>query len=432
MHLPALHFGPFNAEASWRDLALASLPEVKDSQAQRIVAAMDELQLVLCAEGDVLLTAAPLQPGHREHAASLGLCFTHATLPRDGEALPEDVAARLRGARPSPWAVVPGLEAVCARLGVAWDLPGVEVVRRVNSKSFSHALATALGLHGAGRLVRSVGELEDEARRLLAEGPCLVKDPFGVSGKGAQALRAGAELERLAAYLGRQVEAGKRVELLVQPLHDRAVDFSCHFEVGGTGLAHLYGAQLMDNDGLAFSAVRPAPPELMALLEREGYWRTMEDIARALAREGYHGPVCVDSMRLRGGAFVPLLEINARKSMGLLNHRLSAWAGRGLRSHLGQVGLTLRSRVSFEALLEALRRDGLLYDGEREGLLPLGGGTVVANLPLLDEAPGRGAVRGRLYVAALVRDGAGAARLHEALVPCLASLGVEVTGRRHA
>jgi hypothetical protein len=429
--MPTLYLGPFNAEAAWREPDLASLPEVKDSQAQRIIAALDELQFVFCEEGDVLLTASPLCSGHREYVEALGFRFAHAVLPGDGEALPESVSARLVGARPSPYAVVPGLEAVCRRLGVVWECPPIEVVQKVNSKSYSHGLALALGLFGAGRRVCSVAELREEVHRLLSQGPCLVKDPFGVSGKGALLLRGGGELERLALYLERQVAAGRRVELLVQPLYDKAEDFSCHFEVDGTGLRHLYGAQLMDNEGLAFSSVRPVPAGLSALLEREGYWRTMEQVARALAREGYRGPVCVDSMRLRDGTLVPLLEINARKSMGLLNHRLNAWVGGGLRSHLGSVNLTLRRRVDFAHLLEALRRDGLLYDGTREGLLPLGGNAVVANLPLLDEASARGSVRGRLYVAALVPDENAAARLHEALVPCLASVGVDVTGRRH-
>jgi len=429
--MPTAYLGSLDAEAKWRDPTLASLPALRDAQAERIVAALDELQFVLCGEGDLLLTASPLQPGHGELAASLGLRFAHATLPREGEALPADVLARLSGARPSPWAVVPGLEAACARLGIAASLPKAEVVQRVNSKSFSHALARSMGLFGAGMLVRSEAELVCEVRRLLADGKCVVKDPFGVSGKGAQVLGAGAELERLAAHLGRQVEAGKRVELLVQPLYERAADFSCHFEVDTGGLASLHGVQAMSNDGLAFSSVGPASPELLAVLERERYWGVMEQVARALASEGYRGPVCVDSMVLRDGTLVPLLEINARKSMGLLNLRLGARVNDGLRSHLGQVGLTLRRQVSFEELLNAMRRDGLLYDGTREGLLPLGGGGLVANLPLLDGAPG-GAVRGRIYVSAMSRDEAGAARLNEALAPCLASLGVQVTRRARA
>jgi hypothetical protein len=420
-----VHFGPFNAEAAWRDPSAASLPEVKDSQAQRIVAVLDELQFALCEDGDVLLTAQEMLPSHREYLASLGFRFAHG---RASESPPPEISSRLAGARPSPYAVVPGLDTLCARWGVTGDLPPVEVVRKVNSKTYSHHLASSLSLFGAGCLVRSLDALSAEGSRLLSQGSFIVKDPFGVSGKGALIIRAQAELDRVLAHLKRQAEAGRFIEFLVQPVYDRVTDFSCHFEVTRAGL-HRYGAQVMDNDGLAFAGVRPAPAELEERLERLGQWRVVEQVARALAADGYHGPVCIDAMLLRNGMLVPLLEINARKSMGLINHHLQERIGNGLRSHLGFLTLALRRRVTLDELLDALRRQGLLYDGARPGLLPLSGNAVMANLTAAEgEALGPG-VRGRLYVAAMALEQAAAARLLDALGPCLEALGVDVPRR---
>ncbi|HEY8209330.1 MAG TPA: hypothetical protein VIG99_17700 [Myxococcaceae bacterium] len=406
--MTTVHFGSFNAEAAWRDPAAASLPEVKDGQAQRIVETLDEVQFALCKEGDVLLTARPMLPSHREYLASLGFRFEHAL---DG---------LWPGAQPAPYAVVRGVEEICIRHGLAGDLPPVEVARKVNSKVYSHHLASALELFGAGDVVSSVEELSTSP---LAGEPCILKDPFGVSGKGAIVVRARSELDRVLAHLQRQREAGRFIEFLLQPLHDRATDFSCHFEIDAEGWRPR-GMQVMENDGLSFSAVRPAPRELQDQLDGLGQWRVMERVARALKDDGYRGPVCVDAMLLRDGTLVPLLEINARKSMGLINLWLQErFGGSGLLSHLSLMNLSFRRAAGFDEVLEALHRAGLLYGGgERPGVLPLSGNAVVANLP--DPR-----ARGRLYVSAMAADQADAVRMLGAVGACLESLGVNVPRR---
>jgi hypothetical protein len=409
-----LYFGPFNAEAAWRDPAAASLPEVKDGQAQRVVEALDEVQFAFCQEGDVLLTAREMIGSHRAYLESLGFHFEHA---RAADPLPPR-------ARASPYAVVPQVEEFCARHGIGGDLPSVKVVRQVNSKAYSHRLATKLSLFGAGRVVGSLDELSAEANALLPRGRLIVKDPFGVSGKGAVVVREQSDLARLLEHLRKQRDAGRFIQLLVQPLYDRVTDFSCHFEVSSAGW-HPLGVQVMDNDGLAFSSVRPAPLELLDTLDARGQWGTMEQVARALAADGYRGPVCVDAMLLRDGTLVPLLEINARKSMGLINLRLQQRAPNGLLSHLSVLNLSFRRVVAFDDLLGALRQRQLLYDGERPGVLPLSGNAVVVNL--LD-GPGLRA-RGRLYASVMAPNRIEASKLLSAVEECLVSLGIDVPRR---
>lgn len=418
--MTTVHFGAFNAEAAWRDPAAASLPEVQDRQAQRVVEAMEEVQFALCAGGDVLLTARGMVPSHREYLASAGFRFEHA---REG---------RWPGASASPYAVVPGVEETCARHELAADLPPVEVARKVNSKVYSHGLAVGLELFGAGEVVRSVEELSASE---LARGPCIVKDPFGVSGRGSLIVRARSELERLLVHLERQRAAERSIELLVQPLYERATDFSCHFEVTRDGWRAI-GVQVMENEGLAFAAVRPAPRELVEWLDARGQWKVMERVAGALARDGYRGPVCVDAMVLRDGTMVPLLEINARKSMGLINLRLQERAGaHGLNSHLSMLGLSFQRAVTFDEVLGALRRDGLLYEGgARPGVLPLSANAMIANLPAAgavsgDTPPNPLRARGRLYLAAMAADQAEANRLIGAVTACLGALGVSAPKR---
>jgi hypothetical protein len=359
---PAVHFGGFDAEPRWRTPGLATLPEVKDSGTERMVAAMAELSWGFAAPGDVVIPS--VDPALAPFAG-----------PGGGDA---------RGGMPSPYAVVPGIHEEAARLGLADGLPDVEVVRRVNSKLYSNQLVVDLGLPGAGRAVASAAELAEAVRAILPDGPALIKDPYGVSGRGSVTVGDDRLCARLVGHVQRQEEAGAQVALLVQPVLARAADFSCHFEVAPAGM-RVRGVQQMDNEGMSFRSVRSPDPALLERLERAGQWRIMAEVAAALRAEGYVGPVCVDGMVLDDGRVVPLLEINARKSMGLLHDGLRARFDLNGPSELCVWSLTLHRAVELGALVR--------FDGAR-GLLPLAAGPLDANL---GDLPRRGVARGRLY-----------------------------------
>ena len=117
----------------------------------------------------------------------------------------------------------------------------------------------------------------------------------------------------------------------------------------------------------------------MSELDRHGYRDILADVGAALADEGYHGPVGVDSMVLDDNTLVPVLEINARRSLGLLallaGHRV---AHTGLTCHLWQLGLTLDPDRGVEDILSVLRETRLLYlGGAQPGVLVVGGGSLL-------------------------------------------------------
>jgi len=387
-----VHFGALDAEARWRE-GPAPLPAVPDSAAERIVAVMEEMLFALCAPGDALLTARPLLAAHRQHLEDAGWRFQ--AFSADDELHP------LRGARAEPYAVTAEVLETCRRLELeAAHLPPVEVAREVGSKLFSNALAASLGLPGVAKVTRDAAGLASEAGALLGHGGCVVKDPLGVSGRGSMVIREEPELRRLVAWLQRRAEP---FELLVQPLFRRAEDFSCHLDTDG----EVVGLQVMENDGLRFGAVRSAPLALRESLERANYFEVMAQVSGALRQRGYRGPACVDSMRLADGSLVPLLEINARRSMGLINLAIAARAG--MPSRLSTRPVRLEREVGVEQVLEALDRAGVLARRGRGGLLLLSGRALAG-----------GGTRGRLCVAAL-----GEAAVPEgAVAGALAPLGI--------
>ncbi|MFC4465766.1 hypothetical protein ACFPH6_14755 [Streptomyces xiangluensis] len=379
------HWGTFDAERWWRPSKLATLPAVAAPRGAAAVAAMDELLAGFCAPGDLLVTRHPVARELLDGLAGCGITFEHhavaAAAPgTDLETVDQLITAdraaleRIGGcAVGRPYAVVPGTAALAGRLGWSDQLPPVAAVAEVNSKSWSNDLVRKLGLPGAGRMVRSVGELADAVADY--GWPAVVKDPYGVSGRDTLEIPTPGVLTAVQRTLRRQSEAGKNVELVVQPKFTVRRDFSGHVEVSRAGGVTVLGVQIMTNQGFRHAGSRPADPAFLGFLETNGYFDVLTEVADAVADAGYWGPVGVDSMILADGTSIPVLEINARRSLGLLSLSLDQQVrGSGLRCHLRQLDLAVPAGLGIGALCAALRRDGYLYRGDsRPGVTVLSG-----------------------------------------------------------
>ncbi|MFC7329745.1 hypothetical protein [Marinactinospora rubrisoli] len=383
-----VHFGTFDAERSWRPPDLAELPgaALRDPGAARSVDTMDELLAAFCSPGDLLVTRHPIADGIRDGLAALGIGFEHH---RTGDADGETVERRLAAAPDTPrlfagydtlepWAVRHDTELLTDRLGRGGELPRTAAVAEVNSKTWSNALVRELGLPGAGRIVRSTEELASAVAELDHE--VVVKDPFGVSGKGTLEVTSPRVLAAVIRTLDRQADRGRRVELLVQRRFDGRRDFSANLHVARDGTWEWTGVQVMTNRGYRNHVVGPAPDDFTAFLRRGGYPDALAAVAGALTRAGYWGPAGVDSMLLTDGTVIPILEINARRSLGLVALTLDARAAEhGLRCHLSQADLKVPPGRGVADIVDGLRRAGALYEcGRRPGALILGGSALAS------------------------------------------------------
>jgi hypothetical protein len=383
-----LHFGSFDAERRWRPGRLARLPSAPAGRADRITSLMDQVLCAGCEPGDVLATARPMSPALLEalYGARLG-CET-ADVPGPDELPVEERLAdpaaapwppRYAELTPAPYAVVPRTRDALAGLGVPASLPDSATVSRVNSKTFSNQLVDELGLFGGSAVARSPGQL----RRLCADlgakdGRVLVKDPYGVSGRDTLVVDRPRIIDTVVRVLERQVDQGNEVELLVQPLFPVAKAFSGHLLIGPAGGIKPLGLQVTANNGFAFAGSAAAPPCLERAADRAGYPELLDAIGKILFTTGYHGPVCVDSLLLEDGRIVPLLEINARTSMGLLNLRLAGRvADRRVRPRLGVRQARLDDDGFTARLLSALHNARLLWPGHGAGIMPLASATLV-------------------------------------------------------
>ncbi|WP_422736005.1 hypothetical protein ACN263_20590 [Micromonospora sp. WMMD729] len=391
----SVHFGSFDAEAAWRPADLAGLPAGPAAAGAR---GMDDLLAAACEPGDLLLTAEPMDETLAETLAAAGIAPRVVPVPGPPGTTVEERLASAGSAGLPPvagwaaayYAVRPDTAEAVRRLGLAGPVPAVDVVARVNSKTWSNDLVREAGLPGAAALATSPAQV----RRLVRDAPgdVVLKDPYGVAGRGALRVTSPRMLDTVVRHLERQTARGARVELLVQHLFDVAASFSTHVALDPAGVLRWWGVQHVDDDGFAYRGSGPLRADHLAALDTDAHSEAIARVGAALAAQGYHGPVCVDGLRLRDGTVVPVLEVNARRSMGLVNLHLDRRARTvGLRSWLRCRSTPVRADGALARLVSALDGAGLLFRGDRPGVLPL------AAHPLTPP-------RGRLFFAVFASD----------------------------
>ncbi|MBW4080651.1 hypothetical protein [Paenibacillus sp. S150] len=441
----AVHCGSFESERYWREADLAVLPSIPDAGAMAIVQAMDEMLFVFCGSGDVLLTRSGMDQAQIDYLHSVGYSFKSNLYPltlEGGEARGRQDALNVfellgsldpgqeidgllsGGAVLEPFAVLPGTRQAARRYKLGPALPDEQTVRTVNTKTYSVAMRDRLSLPNIAQVARSADDLLRQGGALLEKGAFLIKDEYGVSGKGNQPVDTERTLHRIAGYLKSGRNKDKRIQFVLEPLLDRETDFSCQFRIDPAGKISIQSVQQLVNNGFAFGESQSPEPALLERLDRENYYEIMHSIGRELYADGYYGDVCVDSMLLRDGSLAPLVEINARKSMSLIKHGIDRQLNRDdLHTCLIQVPLVYTEEVRYEELLQRLEQTGILFSAEAgEGVLPLSSGTLKPPGPFRSAAHGKG----KLYAALAFRDGEHKKRLALKLDEVLTGTGYTI------
>lgn len=419
----AVYCGSLESERYWREEDLAALPSIPDARALAIVQAMDEMLFVFCGSGDILLTRHGMDQAQYDYLQSLKYSFKTNMNPLTlgaqepdtdqntlnvfellGRLGPGQEPDRLipEGSLLEPFAVLPGTQEAVRRYKLLPGLPDEQTVRTVNTKTYSAAMRDRLSLPNIARIVHSAEELLQSGQELLEKGPFLIKDEYGVSGKGNQLVDSDRMLRRIAGYLESSRNKDKRIRFVLEPLLNRETDFSCQFHIDAEGRISILSVQQLVNHGFAFGESHSPEPTLLETLNREGYWEIMHNIGRELYADGYHGDVCVDSMLLRDGSLAPLVEINARKSMSLIKHNIDRHLKHeGMHTCLIQVPLATMGEVRYGELLQRLEQAGILFSpAEGEGVIPLSSGTLQPQ----DPSRSAGSAKGKLYASLAYRN----------------------------
>ena len=262
--------------------------------------------LRLARPGDALLVAEPWPSSLVEDANRRGVEVVS----------PSNVGSQ-SGRVFTPWGWTPTAVEAGERAGAVVRPVPFEVVRRVNSKLWSHALEVELGLALEGAATASTFDALSEAAARACPGredKWVIKSPFGFAAR-ERVLGRGPRVEGAqATWAIRRLARGET--LIFQPWLDVVREYGVCVEVARNGSHRVLGfSDLKTNGagtGLGYVLGRPPTPERAAELER-----TAALVCARLHAEGYCGPAGLDAIEHARGLH-PLLEVNARHTMGFV------------------------------------------------------------------------------------------------------------------
>ena len=289
------------------ELELAALPGAYRPKPtiERRNARLEPVLVWLASRGDAIVTREAWPEDRRARAAAAGVQL----LPLDA------IAGNGAGCRFVPWGWTPRTLALAESAGASVDAPQINVVRRVNSKFFSHAIEMELGIAVRGATTaRSIEELDDAVSRSCpgANDKWVVKGALGFNAR-ERVLGRGPRLDSASAtWVKRRFARGD--ELLFEPWLDVVREYGVQMEIGRDCSVKIHGISHMRTNGAGVTTGFVLG-ESVGAAQREQLERVAREVAARLVAAGYFGPANVDAIEHARG-LRPLVEINARLTMG--------------------------------------------------------------------------------------------------------------------
>ncbi|MFV2102045.1 ATP-grasp domain-containing protein [Micromonospora sp. LOL_024] len=431
--------GNFEVEDVWGE-GEPGLPRMAFGAGSAVVNRMDEFAMLLAGPGDrVLLKAAP-DPDYLSFLAGLGVALPEIhtvaaqnpqhTVSQDVLDDPELLRLVAGWAEQGAYLSVHGVsvleEEIARRTGIRIAASSAETCKAVNSKVYSRRIADELGLRQpAGRGCLMLGEWSSAvawAKEVLASGRrVVVKDAYGVSGKGIVVVDDPRRLDQMDRMLGRKARASgsERVGLVVEEFVAKRADLNYQMTVGRDGDVRFdFVKEAITESGVHKGHRIPA-----RLGERQE--AEIREAARLLGErlhaDGYVGVAGVDAMVGDDERLFPVTEINARYNMSTYQLPLQErFVPEGWVALARQYPLRLPEPLPFKRLDRVLG-DVLLKRAGQEGVL-------VNNFATVNAAFGAvGGFDGRLYALVIAPTGDRVRELDEHVAGVVAGL-TERTG----
>jgi hypothetical protein len=373
--------GSFAAESYWKPSHYASLPHVRDDNAENIVLCMDELLFGFLNRGDELFTFKKFNTFLKDYLVSIGYTFSDSYI--TGEILNDDILSELVVNNPDKCNnKILGYYAITSNLVYNifdQQFPLYSAIINVNSKVYSTNYNKENMKTYSGYVINTIDDLDKFAVNF--DDPFIIKDPFGVSGQGSLQIDNKRKFILIRHYLQKQESNGKFISFVVEPFLTKKLDFSSHYFISDSGKFSYLSTQIMLNNGLAYTGSYSIDDITLDKLIKSDYFRYVEDLLRQIFKDGYFGYVCVDSMITASNEIIPVIEINARRSMGLLNYYYNRFLNsRGVNCMLSFFILGIKDFVNESWIFDSLQNNNLLYTNDKEcGIMPISMNTVLCN-----------------------------------------------------
>lgn len=393
---PLVLLANFEVEEVWAR-GETTLPRVGSSQGAALVNRMDEFAIWLGGAADTVLLK---EPPDQDYLAEIDAQrFDLPTIRAVGDQAPaanitQDVAAdagllaMIRSSAASGCVLVSHsvseIEASLATAtGIPIAAPTAEVCKRVNGKVYSRRLADAQGIRQPrGVATETIGDWPvavESARQHLREGrSVVVKEAYGVSGKGLAVVVSEARLDRVAMLVAQRAERNEgRAQFSIEEWVEKDLDLNYQFTVGLDGSFHFDFVKVAATArGVHLGHSYPAglaAPHVKEIIS------TAARIAEVLSADGYFGVVGVDAITDTRGVLYPMLEINARFNMSTYQAKIDQLVDdRAARARAKKYDLRLGTELSYGTLKRALGE--LVFSGSRRG------GIIVNNFATVNAA----------------------------------------------
>ncbi|MCE7003218.1 ATP-grasp domain-containing protein [Kibdelosporangium philippinense] len=409
----------FEVEQHW-STGFVGLPAAPFSMTGPLVTRMEELGALLAGPDDFLILQHPLDPGYVQYVGELGLTLP-TVLIADGPG--ESTAAKAmnspvlrdlaaRGVQLMPMGVSDLEVRLAKATGMPLAAPDLETVIAVNSKIYSRRLVETSGLRAVpGWCCETVSEFTELMAALgpecTRESPVVVKDAYGVSGKGLVLVDDPRTADRLVRQVVRRAarRSDDRLHVVVERWLPKRADLNYQLTVDPGGAVRLdFVKEALTRDGVHLGHVSPAQLDSDQLAEIE---KAAHTVGAALHRDGFWGVAGVDAVVTTDEVVYPVLEINARFNMSTYQGAVLETFDRLPASLARRHVLRLSAPLEFAAVREALG-DLLIMDLSAGGVVVTCFGTV--NAMAGDSAP----FEGRLYTLAIGPDRAAVTALADA------------------
>jgi hypothetical protein len=254
------------------------------------------------------------------------------------------------------WGASPSMSAWAEKHKIDYSMPSWEVVQKVNSKAFSYQESPKLP---GSALIHNWQELEEWDGK--TKEPKVLKSCFGVSGKGHLFLPSG----HMKKFAEKEFSAGRPV--VAEPWVERILDFSTQWMIHKDKGIEYLGPTLLISDGRGrYTANKVGDPEILfgrylSFLDR--HKEIALPILQKMAARGYFGNVGIDAMIWGSGQLQPVVEINARKTMGWVALQFSK-----LHFRKQTIALSYLTNSSYDNLLPSavVQKNGSLLRFQRK------------------------------------------------------------------
>lgn len=380
-----LFISEFESEKRLRSSSSFSLPSLSlfKKRNDLLLHGMDGLTISMAEKGDILVTRIPLKDVYlhwwKETFCEVGNISPNSSPSDDNETsiyhlLQKDEATHeiLKNSIIRNYAVTKEYYDMCNSIGLAVTEPDLAIVTMLNRKSWSNELRNRLGYAPRGITVSSVEAFDACIHKMLdTYGNVLVKDSMGVSGRGILPVDSHKAAERLSLHFRKQKEEGKQIfDFVIEPYLNCTMDFSCQLHIDRDGSTIIDGYQKNTGIGFGYYSSEILRRDETDLILSSGYPACVMNIGEEMAKTGYFGYACIDSMITDEDTVIPLLEINPRMSMGRFNLSLHQKTGKNCR--LSYLEGTASRHGSVGKMLEDLERIRILYTKDHPyGVIPL-------------------------------------------------------------